>query len=342
MKRIPLALAAGAAALLGAASAATAQVSNDYGIDFAVIGAPGNRAVNAVEGPLLYELGGIGPIGAVGYEYRVARTEVTASQWFEFVQAYAPYYEGSRNDPGFTSDWIVPSSFDPDQPAGYRLATGAEQLAANMSWRFAARYVNWLSNDKRPEQWAFETGVYDTSTFTNNPDGTFNDQPAHSPDARFWIPTLDELTKALYYNPDRYGEGQEGYWRHPTSSDTPPIPGYPEDGGESAAGIYFGDATRWVDVGSYPGVQSSWGLLDGSGGVSEWTEWSNGTVRGTRGSADYGGEFFAYSEQVDVFGAASPFGYGLPGLRIASSVPAPSWVTPFVLILISFRTRRNQ
>lgn len=114
----------------------------------------------------------------------------------------------------------------------------------------AARYCNWPTNGKRPERDAFENGAYDTSTFTTNSAGTFNDQRTHTPGASFWIPTVDEWIKAAYYDPNRYGNGVEGYWLYNNQSNTAPIYNAPWNGGESNGGIWEGDDWRYYDVAS--------------------------------------------------------------------------------------------
>src|SRR5690606_20365357 len=113
----------------------------------------------------------------------------------------------------------------------------------------------------------------DTSTFHTNPDGTITDQPTRSPGARFWIPSFDEWVKGGYYDPDRYGEGEPGYWLHPGRSQTPLVSGLPWEGGETNGGVDLlvsHDPAR--NVGSYPHVRSAWGLMDISGGATEWIE----------------------------------------------------------------------
>src|SRR5690606_16629073 len=138
------------------------------------------------------------------YEYRMAMTEVTVGQWFELVQAYAQFHDfGGLAPPAFTG-FGISYSF-----AGLFIRPGiSPNRPADMSWEYAARYCNWLHNGKVNEAWAFESGVYDTSTFTFNDDGRPNHQFHRSPGARYWIPSLDEWTKAAYHDPTRYGHGQ--------------------------------------------------------------------------------------------------------------------------------------
>ena len=334
------------AVLAAVAVPVRAQPVPDYDFQWSTIGSPGNRAANAEEAPAFYWPPPLNPpggwqVGSVGYEFRMSRTEVTTAQWFEFVQAYTPYYTGLVNDPSFTSGYIRATNFEGGDP-GYVMNPGTEQFAAEVSWRFAARYVYLLSNGKDSAQWAFESGAYDTSTFTRNPDGSFNDQLTHSPGATFWLPTLDEWIKGMHFDPQRYGEGQEGYWYYPHSSDIQPIPGYPEDGGQTLSGVppFMGPD---LPVGSYPDVQSPWGLLDGTGGAGEWTEFTTGerSTRAWKGTGNFSGtgplldglDFIQFTDQT----------HSRRGIRLASIVPAPTGLVVFTISsLIAFQLRRRR
>lgn len=301
------------------ASAALAGPVPDYDWEWATIGDPGNAAYIKQTGPDAGEA-----VGAVNYRYRIARTEVTASQWSEFATGYAPFLPDLLTYQTQFHGRFNRRRTNPDGSVYYVPIGGTENVGEELGWEFALAFCNWLHNGKVNEQWAFETGAYDlTHTWWNDPDGG-TAVPERSAGARFWLPTEDEWIKAMHYDPNRYGAGEGGYWMYPDSSDTPLIPGYPEDGGETDAGLDMGDPiAHYVPVGSYVDVMSSWGLFDGSGGsrelVNEYDperEWL--TVLGS-------GRFDPYPEfadDIDSSVVAPPS--GLFGFRIASTVPPPS------------------
>lgn len=326
---------------LALAGTAVGQPPPDYGFTWRTVGAPGNRPANEQEAPRLYPPFSTPAlaVGAVGYSYRITQTEVTAGAWLQFLNAYWPYYDGFYGASALTSVWIVPLSTVPGQNPNFQLDPANVNKPVSVSWRNAARYVNWLNSNQGTAREAFETGAYDTSTFTQNADGTYNDQPTHTPSARYWIPTLDESAKALYYDPNKYGLGLEGYWLFPTSSDTPPIPGFPGQGGQTSAGIPFGSGP-YLDVGSYQSIVSPWGLLDGSGSVSEWTElFSSARERVYRGTSQFGSDPALY-DRLDVLLQRDPLAGGV-AFRLAGAVPCPSGALLFLASAATVATRRR-
>lgn len=315
--------------------------STSHGIQFSTIGDPGNRAVLPNEGPEFFDPEiWVQPklVGSVADEYRLSRTEITVSQWFEFVKAYAPYNTGAPNDTAFTSSFIRPTGTLPGGVTKYEIIAGTEQYPANISWRYAARYCNWLTNDASTQPAAFESGAYDTSTFTQNAQGWYNDQLRRSPGAEFWVPSLDEWIKGMHWDPDKSGPGEGGYWYYPTSSDDPPVSGLPgEPGAQTAAGL---SALAWQAVGLYPDVQTPWGLWDGSGGEHEWLEEpSQGPERwryydGTRAFSPS-----LTQDKLDLLFPSLPFGRN--GLRLAASVPVPPLAPAFAAIGFMYLRRRT-
>jgi formylglycine-generating enzyme required for sulfatase activity len=221
------------------------------------------------------------------------------------------------------------------------------QPVFGLTWRESAQYCNWLCNNQSSDPISLTNGAYDTSTFTYNPGGTFNDQLTHNPGSRFWIPTFDEWIKAAHYDPNRNGPGQSGWWQFDTSSDVAPVPGAPGVGQTSAGYILPGDGAMDIPLGSYPSTLSPWGLLDTSGGTSEWTEetffnvygqnrwrWADGSVAGRVAGLE--------RDRVGQGALDIPEFMGWDGLRIASAVPSPSagalWGGSCVAVLMR-RTR---
>ncbi len=309
---MPLLVCSMAAGIVGAASA---QPVPDYGFSWQTIGAPGNRATLPSE-----TLGADWQLGRVNRTYRMASTEVAAEQWLEFVDGYSPYWNGDPTSWELTSEWI---RLGPD---GYEVIPGADRYAIETSFLNAARFANWLHNEKQPGEWAFETGVYDMSSFSGpNPDGTWNGQADPAPGSKFWIPTRDQWVKASHYDPDRYGPGLEGYWPFSSGREDPYLSGLPWEGGETSAGHGVPQSVGALDVGSYPNSTGLWGLFDTSGGVQEWTTSVVGDSghRWVMGSRLSGSQAFDRLDFADVLWPTA-----LQGVRLAS-VPSPSSLAVF-------------
>ncbi len=304
----------------------------DYGFQWATIGDPGNRAATQAEAPGFYNSSGtpyFNQPGRVDYTYRVATTEVTNAQYLDFLNAYRPHFTGQYNSL-LTGAYIF-YSLSADE---FRIGTGMENRAAAVTWRMAARYTNWLHNGKGTEAWAFETGVYDTSTFGRDPDtNQLTDQAVRNPDATFWLPNISEWTKAMYWDPDKGSEG--GYWLYHNGSNHPGIYALPGNGGTSNAGTQF-----HLDVASYAAM-SPWGLFDGSGGEREMLENYNpsGAVRLVAGSLWSGGPTDS-RDRIGALGANIP-DLSLMGFRVAGIVPNPAslFVLGFGSLLLTHRRR---
>lgn len=262
--------------------------------------------------------------GSVSYRFRISKLEVTTGQWLEFANTFRPYFP---NDGSFLRPihWGGTPAIGPYFQLRDDIPNAAMVPVIGITWREAAMFCNWLHNDKATELWAIQDGAYDTSTFINGPFGSFLDQAAHHPAAKFWIPTWDEWIKSAHFDPNRYGPNKGGYWNYPNGTDAPLIPGVPGQGQTSAGlelplgGHYF------IPLGSYPDQLSPWGLLDVSGGAQEWTESVNvfggmqlhryidGTNAGPTG-LDWDG--------VSGYWASHPGFRGSYGLRVASLVPS--------------------
>lgn len=337
-------------ALALTAAPAQAQVP-DYDFPWATIGSPGNAPY---VGPTP-DGSTVSPRGQVDYVYRMSKMEVTTAQWVEFANATAAMNEPYRIGQGPVGAYHIAGTL-PNGHFTYALSNvpNAGLLPVQgITWRNAARYCNWLHNNKGNTLAALETGAYDTSTFGQALDANgfpyFTDALTHLPGAKFWIPTVNEWVKAAHYDPNRYGPGLGGYWNYSTSSDTPPIIGPESTGGQTNAGYTnYSDIPTFL-LGAHPNTTSPWGLLDVSGGSQEWQEDVSSESRRYR---SYDGsyaptQFTPDSNPLDAdliysrgsWTANSELSY--IGLRVASAVPTPTSALALGVALVSFRRRRR-
>jgi hypothetical protein len=308
---------------VGAVSApALAQSPPDYGYDWVTVRAPGNAAYFGQDPG-----GDVTGRGGVNYNYRIMRTQVDYTDWMEFANAYRPYSKGIGR-PQFEGVW----GFWDSNEGRYRTPDFAQNWGTEVGWEYAARYANWLHNGKVNEQWAFENGAYDTSTFTLNDDGSSNYQQTRNPDARFWLPTLDEYLKASYYDPDKNGVG--GWWTRPNGTDNDLFMALPEDGGETYGFIGtlnggFGWPGGW-DLGQYPETETPWGMLDVSATTREFTESPLDLNRARFIVGSNANDQLYFFGDVISGVAQGRMSTMLAGFRLASTVPTPG--SGFLLI----------
>ena len=306
------------------ASSVPAQVPVDDS-KWALIGDPGNRNNEGDE----IHWPWAPPSGSVDYEYRISRLEVTIGEYLEFVIAYAPIYFQNNPDDFYadlefsglgirvTRIEIEIRGTNPDRPT-------------TMGWDYAARYANWIHNGKVLEEWAYETGVFDASTFAQQDGEDWEPQEFHSDQARYWIPTKNEWTKAAYWDPNKLGEGVGGYRLYPNGTDRALRPNLlPDEGGQRNAGE---DSTIFpLSVGSFADQVSPWGVLDLAGGESEWTEFFHLNVTYRRGlmgsewrSVFYNEPPIEFVDDLDRLGTPSSSTVRVPrGLRLATGLFHP-------------------
>ena len=318
------------------------RITYQHGIEFVTIGDVGNQPWRNTSGGYTRVDGR----GSVGYEYRIARFEVTTAQWAEFLSAVSARPE-SEAIPFISSPSTWGGAVDPSDtgPGRRYVALPGREMAGvgNISWRTAAIYCNWLHNDKSSDRSAFMSGAYDVSTFGYvGESSVFTDQLTRSTGARFFIPTMDEWVKAAHYDPNRNGPGQGGWWTYSIASDTAPVYAPPgvllngqpaQSNGWFPSSLLFGGATPFsVPLNAYPDVQSPWGLFNTSGGAAEWSEETlyfygdsrYPVARSLDGSAwGYGTGTAARLDDVRGVSGESPSFDPLDyGFRIAASAPS--------------------
>lgn len=186
--------------------------------------------------------------GAVGYNYRIGKYEVTAAVWAAVI----------AKDPnvGNAGSW------------------SGSQPTAGTSWYEAARFCNWLTTGNA------NSGVYNTSTWA-----IMNRQTAVATfGTAYFIPTENEWYKAAYYDPNK--PGGAGYWDYPTKHDSPNVPDGIDVAGDTAfdAVFYQGHSQGQPNSVDNAGVLSAYGRMGQGGNVWEWNETATaGSSRGLRG-----------------------------------------------------------
>jgi formylglycine-generating enzyme len=211
--------------------------------------------------------------GAVPYRYRIAKYEVTAGQWVEFLNARA------KADPDgglWNNDMDKSLSGEgprceikrSGKPGSFVHTVAAEYVnrpVNHVSFLDACRFCNWLHNGQRDGD--TETGAYTLNGYW----GSDGRRIRRNPDAKYFVPTEDEWYKAAYFDPHK--PGGPGYWKYPTRSDEKP--GRDKNSANAAnwySGSYIDPEHYFMEVGSFPESRSSYGTLDQAGNVFEWTE----------------------------------------------------------------------
>ncbi len=273
---------------------------NQFTIDFVTIGNAGNAA----------DTGGIPGSGSVGYNYRIAKYEITNSQWNKFISAAgAPTGNVNYDDP-------VP--YNPyDEETFWQ---GDNLPTTCVSWYEAAQFCNYLtSGDKSKGAYLFSGNNTNPESFT----GIDRSLALSLYGKIYVIPTFDEWYKAAYFKPDG-----SGYSIYSHGVDTPPLMGVDANYGQSSP--YEGP---W-SVGS--GTVEQNGTFDMSGNVNEWSE----TLTASFGRYLCGDTYYSDVSNIGSFHIAqtnpSKEISTYTGFRVAS-VPEPATLLLMCLGGILFR-----
>jgi len=218
--------------------------------------------------------GGVGPnriCGAVSYTYRIAKYEITAGQYCDFLNHKA------KSDPNGlynTAMWgsqgckIQRSGSSPNY--SYSVASDWANRPVNyVSYWDACRFANWLHNG----QGDTETGAYTLNNYKSTDGRTIQ----RNPGALWYLPNEDEWYKAAYY---KGGGMNAGYWDYPMQSNLPTVPSndlidpdlgnnanFTQSGGQTIGSPYY----RTV-AGEFENSESAYGTFDQGGNVFEWVE----------------------------------------------------------------------
>jgi formylglycine-generating enzyme len=295
--------------------------------------------------------------GAVDYQYRIGKYEVTAGQYRDFLNAVAAtdtygLYNSrmNSNSQGCQITWNPGSStYDfSGKPSGTD-ADWVNRPVNYVSWYDAAMFANWATSGD------IHQGAYDTSAGANwgsSKAGDYTGITAHDSAAMdalvstygkvYVIPTEDEWYKAAYYD-----GSASSYYDYPTSSNSVPSNDLVEsiDPGNNATFNYnaytIGSPYYQTEVGAHENSDSPYGTFDQGGNVKEWNEavYSFGANRGLRGGAFNSDDnpMLASTRAID-----SPWWeYSAIGFRV-SEVPEPATLSLLTLGGLALVRRRKR
>jgi sulfatase modifying factor 1 len=286
--------------------------------------------------------------GAVAYQYRIGKYEVTIGQYTEFLNAvaatdpYGLYHAWHGSDQ--TSGGIVRAgssgayTYTVTGPFGAAPA-GADSPANRpitlVSWFDAARFANWVANGQptgAAGPTTTENGAYALNGATSGLAQAANPVNPNTGEVPLYrLPTENEWYKAAYY---MGGSANAGYWNYATQSDTAPgnaLNGGPNMANYLANGVHsvtqsseFSLSQNYVtNAGAFSASPSSYGTFDQSGNVWEWNDISGtgGSSRGRRGG-DWTDTAFGLGSSISYMESTSQE-VTTGGFRLAGPVAVP-------------------
>jgi formylglycine-generating enzyme required for sulfatase activity len=228
--------------VIAVTNVASADTIRGISIDFVPIGNAGNSA----------DTDGTVGCGAVGYNYRIGKYEVTNTQWNAFTTAVG-------------------------DPTGNVYWPGAQQPINNVSWFEAAQFCNYLTSGNK------YSGAYQFDQ-SGNFLGIDRASSISTYGTTYVIPTEDEWYKAAYFKPDG-----SGYSLYANGTDTAPVAGVNSNyytssyyngqpwnvgnGTQEQNGTFdmMGNVLEWNETllyGSYRGIRGGSFFIGGAYGLS--------------------------------------------------------------------------
>jgi len=244
--------------------------------------------------------------GAVAYDYKIGKYEVTNAQYCEFLNAVAKTDTPDLYDPrmdGGPEDWGGIARSGDSGSYAYTVREGmGKKPVGYVTFESCCRYANWLTN-------GHGKGDTEKGCYTLESDGTVK-VPDHAALAAgktvTWAMTSEnEWYKAAFYDPNKAGGA--GYWQYPAKSDTAP-----------AANL---NSNAPSEGGAHKDSVSPYGTYDQGGNAWEYNDAQSDGKVGLRGGSYYINDNDGYmlaSARWDVLSAKWPH-YGFRVVALGGS-----------------------
>lgn len=206
--------------------------------------------------------------GAVPYDYRIGKYEVTNAQYCEFLNAVAKVDNHGLYQGDMAGEYGGITQTGASGNYVYAVKGGMANKPVNyVSWFDALRYANWLSNGQGK-------GDTESGPYTVGPEGAM--MPDHATLAagksvKWVLASENEWYKAAYY--DHAKGGGAGYWPYASKGGIPPDCNI--------------NTNEPKDVGSFANSPSPNGTFDQNGNMWEWNETQHRGKCGVRGGSFY-------------------------------------------------------
>jgi formylglycine-generating enzyme required for sulfatase activity len=209
--------------------------ANSFSIDFVTIGNPGNPPDANPN-----------PAGAVAYEYRIAKYEIS-EQMIDKANAESALAGSPLG--------IMKDTRGPDKPA------------TSVTWYETARCVNWLNTSTGGVPAYKFDGSGNFQLWTPIDQGYDANNLYRNKHATYFLPSLNEWHKAAYYDPTA-----GVYYDYPMGSDSVPD-GIDVVGDPFFDAVFFdGGQNSEPNIVTNVGIFSPFGTAGQGGNVREWVE----------------------------------------------------------------------